>query len=254
MGIFNLIMEAHGIILLNTTSPSPYNNLTATTQYRVSVQSGVCAPQYSNIATITVLQAVTIANAGVDQVLCSTTSATLAGNTPTSGTGTWTAVAGNPSAVSFTNANDPATSVNGLTTGVYQFEWTISNGSVLIQKILCSITINPQTVPGTLAASATVCATSNAGTLTLTGYTSAVVRWESSIDNGSTWSNILNTTSLIAYNNLTATTQYRVSVQSGVCAPQYSNIATITVLQAVTIANAGVDQVLCSTTSATLSW
>jgi hypothetical protein len=80
-----------------------------------------------------------------------------------------------------------------------------------------------------------------------------VVRWESSIDNGSTWNNILNTTSTIAYNNLTATTQYRVSVQSGVCAPQYSNIATITVLQAVTIANAGVDQVLCSTTSATLN-
>jgi hypothetical protein len=143
--------------------------------------------------------------------------------------------------------------VNGLTTGVYQFEWTISNGLCVDSKDIVQITINPQTVPGTLAASATVCATSNAGTLTLTGYTSAVVRWESSIDNGSTWNNILNTTSTIAYNNLTATTQYRVSVQSGVCAPQYSNIATITVLQAVTIANAGVDQVLCSTTSATLN-
>ncbi|MES2371664.1 MAG: PKD-like domain-containing protein, partial [Bacteroidota bacterium] len=228
--------------ILNTTSTIAYNNLSATTQYRVSVQSGVCAPQYSNIATITVLQAVSAANAGADQVLCSTTSATLNAVLPTSGTGKWTVDPSNPTTATFTDANDRGTSVNGLTTGIYQFIWTVSNGLCATSQDIVQITVNPQTVPGTLAASATVCATGNAGTLTLTGYTSAVVRWESSIDNGSTWNNILNTTSTIAYNNLTETTQYRVSVQSGVCAPQYSNIATITVLQAVSAANAGADQ------------
>ena len=139
------------------------------------MQSGVCAPQYSNINTITVLQPVTIANAGADQTLCSTTSALLNGNTPTSGTGTWTAMAGNPSAVSFTNAVNPATTVNGLATGAYYFIWTVSNGLCTDSKDTVAITINPQTVPGSLAASATVCATANAGTLSLTGYTSAIV-------------------------------------------------------------------------------
>jgi hypothetical protein len=239
--------------ILNTTSTLTYANLTGTTSYRVSVKSGVCAPQYSNINTITVLQAVTASNAGSDQTLCNVTSATLAGNTPTSGTGTWTAVAGNPSAVTFTNANNPATTVNGLIPGTYQFAWTISNGTCADSQDFVTIIVNPQTVPGVLAASATVCATANGGTLSLTGYTSAILKWESSTDGGSTWSNILNTTSTLTYANLTGTTSYRVSVQSGVCAPQYSNINTITVLQAVTASNAGPDQTLCNLSSATLA-
>jgi hypothetical protein len=225
--------------ILNTTSTIAYNNLTATTQYRVSVQSGVCAPQYSNVATITVLQAVTIANAGVDQVLCSTTSATLAGNVPTSGTGTWTAAPGNPSAVTFTNPNDPATSVNGLSTGVYQLVWTIANGSCAASQDIVQLTIYSTTVPGTLASDATVCATANAGSLTLTGYSSSILNWQSSINNGSTWSNILNTTSSIDFTNLTATTKYRASVQNGVCPALYSNVVTVNVMQPVSTADAG---------------
>ncbi|MCA6466095.1 MAG: hypothetical protein IM598_14770, partial [Chitinophagaceae bacterium] len=152
------------VSIANTTSQLTYNNLTTTTQYRATVQSGACPAFASAAATITTLLAVSTANAGTDQVLCSTSSTTLAANAPSSGSGTWSFVSG-PSAVSFSNANDPASVVNGLTTGAYQLAWTISNGVCAPSQDIVQITVNPQTVPGTLSASATVCASANSGTL-----------------------------------------------------------------------------------------
>ncbi len=237
----------------NTTNTLNFTNLSSTTQYRVSVQSGVCASQYSNIITVTVMPAVTTANAGTDTHVCFTTATTLAANTPTNGTGTWSVLPGAPSAVTFTNANNPNSTVNGLVVGTYQFVWTISNGTCTDSKDTVTITVDPQTVPGTLSASATVCATENNGTLALTGFTGNILHWEASTDNGTSWTNIPSTTNTINFTNLSSTTQYRVSVQSGVCAPQYSNIITVTVLPAVTTANAGADQSICNVTGITLN-
>ncbi|MEG9512217.1 hypothetical protein LZ318_00650, partial [Saccharopolyspora indica] len=115
------------------------------------------------------------------------------------------------------------------------------------------VSIDPQTVPGTLASPATVCATANAGTLTLSGYTSSILQWESSIDNGNTWTTITNTTNTYTYNNIPVTTLYRALVKSGVCASQYSNNVAITALPAVSTANAGPNQQLCNVTSATMA-
>ncbi|WP_037360402.1 gliding motility-associated C-terminal domain-containing protein [Asinibacterium sp. OR53] len=238
--------------IINTNSTYSYSNLTSTTLFRASVKSGSCAAQYSNNVAITVVPAVTTANAGTNQTLCNVTATTLAGNIPTSGTGTWTKVSG-PTSVTFTNANDPNTMVSGLTTGTYQFQWTISNGVCTSSQSTVQVEVDPATVPGTLASPASVCATGNAGTLTLSGYTSSILKWQSSTDNGNTWLDIANTSNTYPYNNLTQSTLFRASVKSGVCAAQYSNNVAITVMQAVTTANAGPDQQLCNVTSATLA-
>lgn len=68
-----------------------------------------------------------VASAGTDQELCvPATSTILTGSTVTfPATGTWTLIAGTGV---FTNANDPATDVTGLTIGVNTFVWTVSNG------------------------------------------------------------------------------------------------------------------------------
>src|SRR5699024_1935018 len=118
-------------------------------------------------------------------------------------------------------------SVNGLTTGIYQLVWSIANGSCASSQDIVQITIYSPTVPGTLSADATVCATANAGSLTLTGYSSSILNWQSSTNNGSTWSNILNTTSSVDFANLSTTTKYRASVQNAVCPALYSNVVTV---------------------------
>ncbi|MEK7199968.1 MAG: hypothetical protein AAB212_08630, partial [Bacteroidota bacterium] len=230
-----------------------YNNLATTSQFMAKVQNGVCPALFTNIVTITVLQEATIANAGPDQLLCNVTATTLAANTPASGTGIWTPLAGNPSTATFTNPNDPATTVNGLTAGTYQFIWTISNALCADSKDTVRIIVYPPTVAGTLANAATVCANANTGTLTLSGYVSSIIRWESSSDNGTTWNNIINTSNTFTYNNLAATIAYRAYVQNSVCPALYSNTVTINTVQPVTIANAGPDQSLCNVTATTLA-
>ncbi|NCI47602.1 beta strand repeat-containing protein, partial [Sediminibacterium soli] len=225
-------------VIANTTSTQSYSNLTTTTYYRALVKSGSCNAQYTNTVIITVLQAVTPANAGPDQTLCAVTSATLAGNTPASGSGTWTFVSG-PTTPVFTNANNPTTTVSAMTTGTYILRWTIANGSCATSSDDVQVVISPQTVTGTLAAPLTVCATANSGTLSLSGYTGSVSKWQTSIDNGNTWTDVVNTTNTISFSNLSVTTAYRAMVASGVCPAQGSNTVIVTVLQPVTPANAG---------------
>lgn len=91
--------------------------------------------------------------------------------------------------------------------------------------------INPTTVGGSIAGSTSVCAPTNSGTLTLSGHTGSILRWESSTDNfTSNIVSIANTTTTLNFSNLTQTTKYRAVVKSGSCAQVNSAVATITVV------------------------
>lgn len=79
--------------------------------------------------------------------------------------------------------------------------------------IVC-ISIYSQSVGGTISGGGTFCAGSGAGTLTLSGSAGNVLYWQSSINGGSTWSTIANTTTTLNYTNLTQNTLYWAIVQS----------------------------------------
>lgn len=81
------------------------------------------------------------------------------------------------------------------------------------------VTINPPAAGGTVTpALKTECFNLNGSTITLSGNTGVVIRWEQSVDFGSTWTTALVTTSTTySYTNLTQTTFFRAIVQSGVC-------------------------------------
>jgi gliding motility-associated-like protein len=115
------------------------------------------------------------------------------------------------------------------------------------------IQVTPAAIAGITAANDTVCNGMNGGAITLTGNVGAVVRWESSTDNGNNWSAINNTNNLIQYSNLTATTWFRAIIQSGSCGTVPSSITIITVIDSITAPTAGADQVLCNATQAVLS-
>lgn len=68
----------------------------------------------------------TTANAGPDQSICGGTSATLAANTPTVGTGLWSILAGAGGTV--VTPTVPTSTFNGTNGTSYTLRWTISNG------------------------------------------------------------------------------------------------------------------------------
>ncbi len=106
----------------------------------------------------------------------------------------------------------------------------VQNGScAATTSTIATMTIDPTTVPGSISGAATVCAGANSGTLTSTGRTGNVVKWQFSTNGGATWTDIANTTSTQTYLNLMVTTRYRIQAQSGSCSTGFSSVAIITV-------------------------
>ena len=145
----------------------------------------------------------------------------------TNGGGTWTNIAGAiAAAYSFTAvAGD-----NGK-----QFRCIVSSAGcpVVATSNAAILTITTLSQGGTITSSSSnACAGPNSTTLTLTGSIGNIIRWESSIDGGATWTNIVNTTASLTVTNLTQTTMYRAYVQSSGCTAAYSTTATVTFVAA----------------------
>ncbi|MBL0342004.1 MAG: T9SS type A sorting domain-containing protein [Bacteroidetes bacterium] len=147
--------------------------------YTVQVTDGIGCLNSIQVV-ITEPDPTTLPLAGPDQTSCIGGTVTLAANAAVVGTGTWTVTAG---AGTFANANNPATTVTGLASGLNTFSWTIVNA-------LCSITnsdgvdVITNVLPtATLSGTTTICNGQNTNlTLVFTG----TGPWTYSYSNGST--------------------------------------------------------------------
>ncbi|MFC4232297.1 beta strand repeat-containing protein, partial [Parasediminibacterium paludis] len=108
-------------------------------------------------------------------------------------------------------------------------------------------------VGGTVS-SASYCGGSNNGSLSLTGATGNVSKWQYSIDGGVVWTDISNTTTTLSYTGITATTRYRAILTNGACGTAISAVGIITVNPASVAGTAtGTAAVCAGTNSTTLS-
>ena len=182
-----------------------------------------------------------------DQTLCST-SATLAGNAPTTGIGTWTIVSG--AGGSFVNANSPTTVFNGVSGTSYNLRWTISNGVCTSTNDNVQITFNTPPTVATAGPDQTLCSTS----ATLAGNTPATGTGLWTIVSGAGGSFVLNTNPATVFNGVAGTTyvlQWTIS-NGVVCTPSSDQVTIKLDANPLPAAAAGTDQTLCST-SATLA-
>jgi len=114
----------------------------------------------------------TIANAGPSQSLCLQTTATLSGNTPTLGTGTWSLVSGHGV---ITSINSPTTGITSLGTGTNVFKWTITNpfcSSTSVSQVTITNFVSP-----TLNVASNPTAVCNGNSSTLTANGAFVYNW-----------------------------------------------------------------------------
>ena len=122
---------AGGTVVFTATASTPAAtatvNLYGIYVFKWTIANGAFCSTNQDV-TITYEKA---ANAGPAQNLCGTLAATLAGNAPAVGTGTWTLVSGPVGGtVAFTaTANTPAATATVNVYGTYVFKWTIANGA-----------------------------------------------------------------------------------------------------------------------------
>ncbi len=215
--------------IANTTTTQAYLNLITTTIYRANVQSGVCAAVNSGTVTITVSPVSVGGTTSINDTVCSGANSgtiTLAGQTGT--VSNWES---STDGITWTNIVNTTTSqayLNIVATTYYQANVT-SGACPSIFSSIDTITVDVPSVGGTIAASSNVCYGNNGGTLTLSGQTGNVIRWEYSTDGGINWIAIANTTPTYIYSNIIITTIYRAVVQNGACSSVNSGTATLTV-------------------------
>lgn len=207
-----------------------------TTYYVRAYATNSVGTSYGANVSFTTLSATTAGSIGSAQTICS--GGTPAGLTQTGAAGggngsytyLWQSSTDNSSWGSATGTNNASTySPGSLTTSTYYRRQATSSDCGTANSASILMTINATSVGGSVSSSATVCTGSNSGTLTLSGHTGSVTKWQYSTDGGSNWTDIANTTTSQAYTNLTATRIYRAVVTSGVCSSANSSTATITV-------------------------
>ncbi|PWA08906.1 DUF7507 domain-containing protein, partial [Flavobacterium laiguense] len=232
-----------------TTPTSPTTEVTAlgygANVFRWTISNGTCTASTANV-TITRHRTPTTANAGPDQTKCETTFATLAGNTPTVGTGNWTLVSG---AGAITTPTSPTSGVTALGYGANIFRWTISNGTCTSSTD--EITITRYQTPSTANAGTDQeqCETTTA---TLSGNTPTVGtgNWTLVSGAGAITTPTSPTTGVTALGY--GANVFRWTISNGTCTAS-TDVVTITRYQTPTMANAGPDQTKCETTTATLA-
>ena len=165
----------------------------------------------------------------------------------TDGGTSWTSIANTSPTLSYTNITQST-----IYTAVIQ------NGMIcpLDTSTQAVFTILTQAVAGTINAPTAVCATANNGVLSLTGYTGTIISWQSSINNGTTWTFLPSTTDTLHYNNIAQEIWYRAIVQSGTCNADTSAIVSVVVSPATvagTLTGGGVFCGATATGSLTLS-
>ena len=250
---YNWYNSSGTLMQSNTSSSYVTSALTATTSFTVeAVETSTGTSYYSGRTSVavTVNNPPTTANAGTIQSLCSTTTTTLTGNTPTTGTGLWTKVSG-PGTQTFGSAANSTTTVNGLTTGTYVFRWTISNAPCTASTSDVTVVVGAPVTASNAGTTQNLC---NASGTTLAGNIPSVGTGTWTVVSGPNTPSFTNpnlgtttVTGMVPGNYV-----FRWTISSGSCATSTSTV-NVNNSAAPTTSIAGTNQSLCAVTTATLA-
>lgn len=222
-----------GVAISHTGATYTATNLTQTTFFRSIASGNLCSEAPSASTKITV--GTTVAgNLSADNTsLCNGSGAliSLTGNS------------GNVVKWQYSTDNNSwsdiaSTSVQyhtgALPTGTYYYRVHVSNAAcgttVISSSLQITVSAASGSVSGTIAGTSVLCGLGATGTLTLSGYTGNIVKWQKSTDNGLVWSDIANTTASLSLANQTMTTLYRAVVKNGSCNTVNTSAYTVTYL------------------------
>ncbi|WP_163410160.1 PKD domain-containing protein [Flavobacterium ajazii] len=224
--------------------------------FRWTISSGTC-PSSSSDVTVTINELPPLADAGADQTICNTSSATLNGNDPLTATGTWTFVLNPGNTAVITNPNAFNSTVTNISVGTTRLKWTISNGSCAPYSDEVNIEKASDLITSDLTNDSTIC---EGGTLTLNTTPSGSLtpysyQWQSSANGISGWSDISGQTNASYTTDSSLTSgeyYYRVNVSNS-CTQITSNVAKLTIIPDPVVTSQPAGNTICSGATHTMS-
>ncbi len=215
--------------------------------FRWTVSNGTCPSSFDDVS-VTVYEQPTTADAGSDQILCNATTTTLNAVQAVVGTGLWTKLSG--PAATITNPTLYNTTVTGLTTGDYEFQWTTSNAPCSLSDTMNIINDAAPSTASTLGTTTSICLytpmnlvgnnpTVGTGIWSQTGGAAVVIL------------NPTSPTTAVAGAEAGVYT-FSWTISNGSC-PSSTASVSVTVLDLPSESNAGPDQTVCDGTNATLA-
>ena len=231
----------------NPTANQTYFNLNQTTCYRAIVKDGAFAPDTSTIVCITIFsQSVggTILGGGTFCDSSGSGSLTLSGSagnilywqSSANGGATWLTIANTTITENYSNITQST---------LYRAIVQSDPGCPKDTSNQLSFIIDSVTAAGTIIGDSTVCSVANSGTINLLGYTGTILGWESSINSGTNWTAISNSTATNAYLNISQDIWYRAIVKSGTCSADTSANFVIGVSPATLAGTISGDAIYC---------
>ena len=225
---------------------------TASGNYTVTVTALGCTSAPSAATTVTVTPSPSAATVGGPQTICAlSTTAGLGGNTPSSGTGTWTVQSGGTG--TFTpNANTGnATFTHTGGAGPIVLRWTISNPPCPDSFAEVTITITQSPTTATVGGPQTICALGTTAGLGGSTPTSGTGTWTVQSGGAGTFSPNANTpNATFTHTSGTGPIVLRWTIANPPCTSSFAEV-TITITQSPTTATVGGPQTICDGSSTT---
>jgi hypothetical protein len=226
------------VTVANTSSSLTVSNITTTRYYRAIINTTGGA-NCSNLATSSTPIFVAASNGGnviaENASICPGGQAnlTLFGNT--GNVLKWQVSTSSTFSSSVTDINQTATTIQYTlpSTGTYYFRAQVQNGSCGSPVFSGSVTqtVGAGTPPvGGLVSSASHCSGSNSGSLTLSGHTGTVQKWQFSTDGGIVWTDVASTSTTLNYTGVSSSRLYRAVLTNGSCGTVTSTPGSVVVL------------------------
>ncbi|XZF16231.1 T9SS type A sorting domain-containing protein [Chitinophagaceae bacterium MMS25-I14] len=225
-----------GTTISSTSNSYTVSNISQTTYYRAIVNTtspATCSGLATSSTPITVTNTVA-GNLNADNsTICPNSSVTLTLYGNSGNILKWQVSTSSTFASSVTDINNTTSSITYTlaTAGTYYFRAQVQNSgcgsSVYTPGYTITVTSGTPPVGGSVS-STEHCTGSNSGTLTLTGYTGTISKWQYTTD-GTIWNDVANTTASLNYSGVTATRLYRAVVTNGVCGSVNSTSGSVIV-------------------------
>ena len=224
-----------GTTISSTSSSITVTNLTKTTYYRAIVNSS-SPVSCSGLSTSSVYVTVKPTKSGTvfaaNNSICAGGQVELTLSGQQGNVNKWQRSTDN---VNWTNISNTTTSltetISSSGTYYYRVEVQTPNCGSAVYSTSKTITVISGTPPvGGSISSNTHSSVTNSGTLTLSSYSGTIVKWQKSINDGVTWSDIINTSPTYSYTNITTKTLFRAQLQSGTCGFAYSSNGSVSIM------------------------